>query len=163
MEVISSAVLAGEAVNLVRLLFLASRDKRISLGGNKMHFPILYALCNHPPPGLTMTQLAEAMLVSPQQLSRLVGGMEENGLVKREHDMINRRLVYVRALNAGRLEMERFIKEIRKWMAGELEMYSTEEMYHLHECFVFIRRLLEKGVLKYDPQNTSLKEEPLYD
>jgi DNA-binding MarR family transcriptional regulator len=103
-----------------------------------------------------MSQLAEAMLVSPQQLSRLISGMEENGLVRREHDPANRRQVYVRALPAGREEMDNVILEMRDWIAAELAMFSGEEMGRLHECFVFISRLLEKSVVK---QNLSLQEE----
>lgn len=161
MSAIGSFALAEEAIHLARLVFLAGRDKRIGFGSNKMQFHILYALCQHPAPGLTMTQLAEAMLVSPQQLSRLISGMEKNGLVKRKHDPANRRRVYVRALPAGLQEMESFIAESRDRIAGELEAFSLDEMRRLHECLVFIRRLLEKGILRHDTHNSPFKEEAI--
>jgi DNA-binding MarR family transcriptional regulator len=148
MEAIDSSMLAGEAVRLMRLLFLANRDKSFGLRTSKLHFQVLYVLCSYPPPGLSMSQLAKAMLISPQQLSRLISGMEEAGLVKRELDTGNRRRVYVQALPAGHSEMEKVIGETRDWLAAELAMFSEEEMYRLHECFVFISRLLDKSAAK---------------
>jgi len=156
---INNAALAEEAVRLVRLIFLAGRDKHFVLRGNKLYSHVLFVLCNHPPPGLTMSQLAEGMLVSPQQLSRLINGMEENGLVKREHDPANRRQVYVRALPAGLKEMENIIAEIRDCMEAELALFNDEEASRLHECFVFISRLLEKGIMRKDAQNPPIQEE----
>ncbi|MCL1905766.1 MAG: MarR family winged helix-turn-helix transcriptional regulator [Clostridiales bacterium] len=161
MEAINSAALAGEAVRLVRLIYLAGLDKRISCDGNKMHFQILYVLCNHPPPGLTMTQLAADIQVSPQQISRLVGVMENNGLVKRKHDPGNRRRVYVRVLPAGLQEMENIIAQAQDWIVSEFNMFSPEEMRRLHECFVFIRCLLEKTTANTTVQNPPVKEEAL--
>ena len=145
MEVINSATLAEEAVRLMRLFFLAGRDKSTFIGCNKLPFQVLYVLCNHPPPGLTMSQLAEALLISPQQLSRLISSMEEAALVQRELDPANRRRVYVRALPAGKQELERAIGETRDWLAAQLTVFSDEEMHRLHECFVFISSLLERA------------------
>jgi DNA-binding MarR family transcriptional regulator len=159
MDVISSVTLAEEAISLVRLLFLAGRDKSLGLRGNKLYFHVLYVLCDHPPPGLTMSQLAEAMLVSPQQLSRLINGMEENGLVQREHDPSNRRRVYVRALSAGLAELDKIIAETRNWIAAELSSFSAEETRRLHECFSFIGRLLEKGIMRQNTQKPPIEEE----
>jgi DNA-binding MarR family transcriptional regulator len=162
MEIIDSATLAGEAVRLMRMLYLAGRDKSICLGSNKLHFQVLYVLCDRPPPGLTMSQLSEALLVSPQQLSRLISSMEGGGLVRREHDSGNRRLVYVQALPAGRREMDKVIEETRGWIAAQLAIFSDEDMLRLHECFVFISRLLEKSVMKQslqDPDNLPVQEE----
>ena len=161
MEAIDSATLAEEAVRLVRLLFLAGRDKHLILRGNKLYFQVLYALCDYPPPGLTMSRLAEAMLVSPQQLSRLINGMEQSGLVQREHDPANRRQVYVRVLPAGLAEMENIIAEIRSWMAAELALFSDEEAVRLHECFVFIRCLLEKNFIKNPPLQEEVAHEEI--
>lgn len=163
MDVIDSSTLAEEAVRLMRLIFLAGRDKSICLSGNKLHFQVLYVLCNHEPPALTMSQLAEAMLISPQQLSRLIGGMEDAGLVAREHDPANRRQVYVRALRAGYSEMDKVIAETRDWLAAELAMFSGEEMRRLHECFVFISRLLERSIMKHTIQNLPLQEDILHE
>jgi DNA-binding MarR family transcriptional regulator len=150
-EIINSTTLAEEAIRLVRLLFLVGRDKNLGLHGNKLHFHVLYVLCNHPPPGPSMSQLAEDLLVSPQQLSRLISGMEEAGLVEREHDPANRRRVYVRALPAGLADMENALADMMAWIARELAPFSAEDMQRLHECFTFIGRLLEKGIRKYTP------------
>lgn len=150
MESVSSRTLAEEAVRLFRLCFWAGRSidscNATRPRVNSLYFHVLFTLLNYPNPNLTMSQLAEATISSKQQLSKLIGGMEEKGLVQREHDPVNRRQVYVRIQPAGRAMVDEMIEEIRAQMAQSVEIFTEQEKQELHNCFVVFRKLLQKFV-----------------
>src|SRR5215471_13744122 len=54
-------------------------------------FEVLITLDNAPERELRMTELAEAVLLSPSGLTRLVGRLERTGLVRRRQDVTDAR------------------------------------------------------------------------
>ena len=110
---------------------------------NSRSFGILCILGDTPRP-VTMTALAEAAGISSQQLTRLVNELEERGLVRREHNQGNRRLVYVDITENGRgvrAEQEEAIMRCVRQLLGRL---SEEEQCRLHSSIQCLTELLEK-------------------
>lgn len=148
MESVSSRDLAEEAMRLFRLSALAGRSidscKPARPRANSLDYHVLFMLHNYPSPHLTMSQLADAMILSKQHLSKLINSMEQKGLVKREHDPINRRQVYVSILPAGLAMVDEMIEEVRNKIAAEVEIFTEQEKCELHDCFGLFRKLLQK-------------------
>jgi len=153
MENVSSRTLAEEAIQLVRLCFLASRgignSNPARPRANSLHFHVLFMLLNHPQAALTMSQLAEATISSKQQISRLISSMEEKGLVRRELNTLNRRQVYVHVLPAGRAMADEIMEEMRARIAREANIFTEQERQELHNSFMTFSRLLQKITRSY--------------
>ncbi|MCL2496924.1 MAG: MarR family transcriptional regulator [Clostridiales bacterium] len=148
MESISSHTLAEEAMQLVRLAFLASRsicgNNPALPRANSLHFHVLFMLLNLPHAAITMSQLAAATIASKQQISRLISGMEKKGLVRRELNPLNRRQILVHILPAGRAMAEEILEEMCARIAYEAEIFSEQEKQELYTSFMTFQRLLEK-------------------
>jgi DNA-binding MarR family transcriptional regulator len=73
-----------------------------------------------------VTQLAEMMDVKPSAVTLLVDRLEENGLVLREHDKKDRRVVNISLTEHGDEKLKKVMEE-RKAIAGRYLSHLTEE------------------------------------
>jgi DNA-binding MarR family transcriptional regulator len=89
----------------------------------------------------TIGQLASAEQVSAPTMTRLVVGMQRDGLVKRERDANDARLVWIRATPKG----DRILREGRRRrvaeLARELSALSDAEVEHLTRATEIIERI----------------------
>lgn len=148
--------LAEEIIALARLIFVSSRQAEgcnPPLPRAYAHdFQALYVLNNHPNPRLTMSQLAEELVVSKQQISKLIGNMEEKGLVTRQHDAVNRRQVYVNITPQGQALMEQTLQDLRQWITQETQAFSDLERQQLHQSVQVFSTLLQKRLQIAKPE-----------
>ncbi|MGH7710707.1 MAG: MarR family winged helix-turn-helix transcriptional regulator [Gemmatimonadaceae bacterium] len=90
---------------------------------------------------VTMGQLASAEQVSAPTMTRLVTGLERDGLVKRERDVSDGRVSWIRATAKG----DRILREGRRRrvaeLARELEALSPAEAEHLARAADVIERI----------------------
>ena len=117
---------------------------------NSLPFFTLIALDSWAEEDYTMSELAEKLQITKQQLSRLINDLEEKQLVERIHDTANRRRVYIRICEPGR----QMISEVKQGMLDStiygLRAYSPAELTELDGC---ICRLIElMGKFNTDPQ-----------
>ncbi len=94
---------------------------------------------------ISMSELAERLGVSNQQMTRIVSDLETRGALTRETDGNNRRQVNVSLLPEG-VELAKFYsKRAMDGFRAKLGVLSEEELddlfYHLSECI----RLLQKA------------------
>ena len=68
---------------------------------NSHGFSMLYTLQKYRDQQITMTQFAEVMGITKQQLTKLVNDMEQQGFVRRLHNEVNRRQVYIEITDEG--------------------------------------------------------------
>jgi DNA-binding MarR family transcriptional regulator len=73
-----------------------------------------------------VTQLAEMMDVKPSAVTLLVDRLEENGLVLREHDKKDRRVVNISLTDHGDDKLKKVMEE-RKAIAERYLSHLTEE------------------------------------
>ncbi len=94
---------------------------------------------------LTIGQLANAEQVSAPTMTRLVMGMQRDGLVKRERDAHDARIVWIRATAKG----DRLLREGRRRrvaaLAHELSALSAADAEHLERAAEIIDRITGRG------------------
>lgn len=87
--------------DLVRAL---DRDLQRECGISFGDYDVLVTLANGPAEGLRMGQLAEAVVLSPSGVTRVVARLEKAGLVERRAE--NQRIVRAVLTDAGRAQLE---------------------------------------------------------
>ena len=99
----------------------------------------------------TMSQLAEELCITKQQLTKLVNDMEEKGLVERVHNQENRRQVYIRITSLGQHMLDDLKTHMRLSTQQAMEAYTEEELQEMDRCLVSLTKLLKK--FNCPPQN----------
>ena len=108
-------------------------------------FDVLFTLCRHPEEVLTMSQLAGCLQVSHPQLSKVVAPLEDQRLVRRRHDEMNRRLVYIAVTPAGRELVQAVTLEAARQFLPGLSALSPRERRRLEESLHTLDTLLHKA------------------
>lgn len=93
---------------------------------------------------LTMSELAEELDITKQQLTKLVNDLEEKELVRRIHDSKNRRQVYIRITERGAQMLADLKNRMMDSTVNALSSYTEDELAELDECLVKLGKLLEK-------------------
>jgi MarR family 2-MHQ and catechol resistance regulon transcriptional repressor len=94
-------------------------------GLSMTHFQVLVILDGDGP--TAMSRLAEQLGVGFSNATSIVGRLEERGVVRRVHDVVDRRIVLAQLTDEGR-EMLRHIEEIRlAHMRQLVETMTTDE------------------------------------
>lgn len=90
---------------------------------------------------MTIGQLATAEQVSAPTMTRLLGGMERDGLLERARDTRDRRVVWIRATPKG----ARLLREGRRrrvaTLAGEIAALDSAELELLDRAVAVIERI----------------------
>lgn len=112
--------------------------------GNSRAFQALFTLKYHPKKSFTMSELADELLMSKQQLTKLVNTLEEQQLVRRVHDAKNRRRVLISLLPAGSEMVESTQSQMAHHLVDVLNRYSVEEKQQLSTCIDTFRKLFSR-------------------
>lgn len=107
---------------------------------SSLPFFTLVALDNWADEDYTMSELADKLQVTKQQLSKLINDLEAKELVERIHDTANRRRVYIRIKEQGHAMMNDLKKQMLDSTLKGLVSYSEEELAEMDFC---LRRLTE--------------------
>jgi len=76
---------------------------------------------------MTIGELGEKMYLACSTATDLVDRMERNGLVARERDTNDRRVIRLRVLERGHQMLDEVMQARRKYLSGVLERVSREE------------------------------------
>ena len=93
---------------------------------------------------LNMTELGSAVSVSNQQITHIVDELVRKGLLQREGDSSNRRVVLVRLTQEGIDRMERYIDAISDAFFEELTAMQEEDAMGLQKAIDSLCDILEK-------------------
>lgn len=92
--------------------------------------------------GTTGGQIAQAEQVTPATITRVLDGLAESGFIEREPSRRDRRIVDVRATDAGRTAFREAVASQIERLAGDLAILSAEDraeisdaMRHLEQVF----------------------------
>jgi DNA-binding MarR family transcriptional regulator len=94
---------------------------------------------------IALGRLAEVERVQPPTLTKIVGRLEAEGLVKRETDEIDHRVVHVRLTRRGRDLIQRARSRKDAFLAGRLARLSSTERAALEDAMGAIEHMLEEG------------------
>lgn len=89
-------------------------------------------------------ELAEAEQVRAPTMSRLLGQLEGKGLVERTRDDADRRVIRVRATDAGVERLREGRQQRVAALAGRLERLDAREMEELESAVGLLERLLRE-------------------
>lgn len=100
----------------------------------------------------TVTELAHHLNVSAPSASSIVDRMEEHGLVRRERDTVDRRVVHVSIADLGRATVEEMMGHKREHMTQILEAMTDEELDAVITGIDAVRRALDRLQPAADPE-----------
>ena len=115
---------------------------------NSLPFFTLSILADQKDENYTMSDLADKLQITKQQLSKLINDLEDKALVERIHDTANRRRVYIRISPCGLEAMERLKETMLETTIAALHIYNEEELETLNSCLESLTPLMEKFHLK---------------
>ena len=132
---------------LFEAFFSCQKILRHALDFRELHltrqqFYTLMALAGQK--SLTMGQVAENMVVSREQATRIVAPLVEEGYVERCSDDSNRKLVLVHLTKKGRDFINREKDYVRKQLENRFENLSQEEMERFLKSVSDLKEILEK-------------------
>src|SRR5690606_2411143 len=90
---------------------------------------------------LTLGELAAAEQVAPPTITKVANKLVERGLVSRQVDPADRRVVRREATDAGRKQLEAYRKRRQSWLAARPGHCTPEELATLDEAMRIIDRL----------------------
>lgn len=102
------------------------------------------ALDNWADVDYTMSELADKLQITKQQLSKMINVLEEKELVERIHDKENRRRVYIRICDRGRAMMDDIKRGMLESTLYGLSSYTDEELREMDYCIRKLTELMEK-------------------
>ena len=129
----------------------------------RMHshgFSTLYALRTYRNSPVTMTQFANEMGITKQQLTKLVNDLEEKQYVVRSHNKENRRQVYIEITDRGVLHLEKMLGEIVHEILTTLSGFSEEDKEKIAECSEIMSTLMRRDAEKCFERGVTLSSFP---
>lgn len=113
---------------------------------NSLAFQVLLELNELSPDSsaFTMSDLADCLRITKQQLTKLVNDLEDKQLVRRTHDTANRRQVYISITSEGRRLLHALYQDMFKTTRRALSSYTEEEILELDQALAIMTRLLAK-------------------
>lgn len=128
--------------------------------------PIQFMICLivYTHPNVTMSELAQALGISNAQLSRTMRIVEAKGLVKREHNKDNRRIVNVHRTKVGDDFVEAQIKLVKQSIADRFSTLTVEQSDELSNHLAASIGILEQaGIVQMSPEEflSTLPDIPL--
>lgn len=122
----------------------------VDLGLTPLQLMVVMAVYTHS--GISMSQLASQLDVSSAQLSRTVRTVEEKGLVKREHNQDNRRVVNVHRTKVGDEFAEKQMQQVKKRLTQRLAGLTPTQHEALdRHLSASIAILAEAGIVRMSP------------
>lgn len=93
---------------------------------------------------LTMSELASEMMITKQQLTRLINDLENRGLVERIHNPLNRRQVYIRLSPDGTKLLKAAQTAMEENAASILDLFTPDEQKEIDVCLTRLTELFSR-------------------
>lgn len=138
-EHIHKAVLNSPLLRLLTFSYLVSRYIHIKLGGRLSwlrNYALIWLVANDG--SMTPSQLARILLQSNHDITRLVTGLEKDGLVMREHSIEDRRVVNIKVTQSG---LNNLMQIIENKKTVEEKVMSCLDESEIDNLRIIIRKL----------------------
>lgn len=90
---------------------------------------------------MTPRELADAERVQPPTMTKIIGKLEDRGLVERSPHPTDRRQVILAATPEGRAMLARFERAREEWLARRLAELTSDERELLRQAAEILRRV----------------------
>lgn len=113
----------------------------------KTQMDIMMAL--HIQECLSMKELSNRVGIAPEQATRAVKSLREEGLVQTQHSEENRRVVIAQLTNKGLLMMDEYLLTVDANLFASLDGLNEEELEELSNSAKTLVSLMDKTGLRY--------------
>ena len=147
MAEINDLAIARKFLDFMVDYYAMMRRHLVDTNEYRMHshgFSTLYALRAYRNCPVTMTQFANEMGITKQQLTKLVNDLEEKQYVVRSHNKENRRQVYISITDSGIQHLEKMLGGIVHEILTTLSDFPEEDKQKIAECSEIMSTLLRK-------------------
>lgn len=93
---------------------------------------------------ITMQSLSNELMVSKQQLTKIIGELLTKGYVERYHDKSNLRIVYVRVTEEGLHALRKIRTASTNELSKKLELLTNDEQLKLYNAIATINEIFDK-------------------
>jgi DNA-binding MarR family transcriptional regulator len=135
--------------HICRLHYHRARTRLEALGLYRGQPPLLYHL--HEQDGLTHSELAERLQVTPATMTKMIKRMEKAGFVQRRPDAEDQRVSRVYLTDAGRAIKAEMLAALRALGEESFAGFSPEERDLLRRFFEQIRENLIRATEEKGP------------
>ncbi|HCS40890.1 MAG TPA: MarR family transcriptional regulator [Anaerolineaceae bacterium] len=94
--------------------------------------------------GVTQTELAEKLELTPATLTNLLTRMEHSGLIERRTDALDSRCSRIFLTDAGRIKLAQAVEQTQKMDAAAFAGFNVEELTLLHQYLERIHQNLTR-------------------
>ena len=108
-------------------------------------------------PKLSMTQLAQRLHISRQQLTQVVEELVRKGLVEREKSPENRRVVLVCLSEKGRCLADEILRNNAERLADVLQELTESERQTILEAFSIFRTMLQRRLERTEQASSQME------
>lgn len=115
------------------------------------------AVIDHHGP-IRLGDLARIEAVSPPTITKIVAKLEGQGLVSREGDPDDRRIVQVSITDEGHARMAETRQRRNQWLAEQLARLDPHDAASLHQAIAPLERLVEQAADRVAPANPAPTE-----
>ena len=136
-----------EFTRVIRMYYGRMQAQLAEVGLYRGQPPILGLLYQHD--GMSQKEMAGALNLSPATMTVTLKRMEKAGLVRREMDEHDQRILRVHLSEQGRQMWLKSTEQIRAVTGELMEGFSTEERQQMHEYLCRIAKNMERAVEKH--------------
>lgn len=119
---------------------------------NSHGFSMLYTLQKYKDQQITMTQFADVMGITKQQLTKLVNDLEAQNYVRRIHNAVNRRQVYIEITDVGMAHLEKMLGEIIHEIIRSLEGFDKEDRQRIIDSSKILSEIFHRDAERERPE-----------
>ena len=136
----SREILAVEMLRFFPLLHrkFIKQVKKGKLRGNE--FMILAEVAHHD--GLPMRSYGERLTISKPNLTKVVDVLEMQGLLRRQSDEHDRRIINLHITNQGRKMMKEHFEYSKRMLVADMASVSDDDVVALKDHFMAINEIL---------------------
>lgn len=113
----------------------------------KTQMDILMALYSEGP--MNMSTLSAKVYIAPEQATRAIHGLRENGLIVSERSEENRRMVIAHLTDTAILMLDDHVRELNMTLQANLDGLNDDEIKELVQAASTVAKLSQKTGIKY--------------
>jgi len=133
--------------NMFSIMFVIHKKiLRMNLDGdadnlNRLHMAVMGVLSTT---SVTMTELAKTLMMTKPQLTHVVNRLVKLGIVERQPDAMDRRVIHVALTDNGRKTFEDMRQKMKEKIKNRLASLTSEELNQMSTALETLRNIVGK-------------------
>jgi DNA-binding MarR family transcriptional regulator len=128
------------------MLVIHKKILRMNLDGdadnlNRLHMAVMGVLSTT---SVTMTELAKTLMMTKPQLTHVVDRLVKLGIVERQPDAMDRRVIHVALTDNGRKTFKDMRQKVKEKIKNRLASLTSEELNQMSTALETLRNIVGK-------------------